>query len=255
MDMSALLADVFGTKIASAQVDDDELIKQANLAFFSELCEREGINVDQLDDDQVGNLFKTAMEIKAAADEEDDNPSTESHEKGETAEKEKEEEKKEAAKLAAANDEYMQKRATAVKVAEAEAMGKIMAHSFVAELDKISADLSGTTPAPEDSTKEASVARAEALISAFDQIKQAHVASQTTSTPNFDELSARHAIEMLKQAGVDEDVAVSRVSAAYTLGIPESTKIASAADANTALELRALEFCDAAGFQVDWNKV
>lgn len=269
--MSALLADVFQTKTASAITHTSEdLEKQANFEFFGALCQKEGIDVSKLTDAKVESLFKVAMEIKAAAEHEGKEPPKE--EKIEEAAKAKEKEKE-----AAARAEYQEKRAAAVKVAEAEAMGRVMAHAYIDELKKIAAaadeaDEKGEKGKPafpfgkkegkegkegeKEKEKDAS-ARADELIAAFEQMKTAGatVPAGTTTTPNFDEFAAHHAIAMLKQAGVNEEVAFARVNAVYTLGLPESVKMASATSEAKALEYRALEICDAAGFQVDWTQV
>jgi hypothetical protein len=268
--MSSLLADVFNTKTAAVHTEED-LVKQADYEFFGALCRKENIDVSQLTDEKVADLFKVAMQLKAAGEGKD------GHEGKETKEKEKAEEAALKEKEAAARAEYQEKRAAAVKCAEAEAMGRIMAHSFVDEMAKVSAAMGGFPFAKkeegkegkeegkekkeegkekkdEGGEKEASVARANAVIAAFEQAKTASVPG-STSTPNFDEIAAWHAIDLLKQAHVDEKVAFERVNAAYVLGLPESVKMASAADENKALELRALEICDAAGFQVDWSQV
>jgi hypothetical protein len=266
--MSSLLADVFNTKTAAAHTEED-LVKQADYEFFGALCRKENIDVSQLTDEKVADLFKVAMQIKSAGEGKPE------HEAKETKAEEKIEEKALKEKEAAARAEYQEKRAAAVKCAEAEAMGRIMAHSFVDEMAKVSAAMGGFPFAKkeegkeckeegkekkeegkkdEGGEKEASVARANAIIAAFEQAKTASVPG-STSTPNFDEIAAWHAINMLKQANVDAKVAFERVNAAYVLGLPESVKMASAADENKALEYRALEICDAAGFQVDWSQV
>ena len=67
--MNSLLGDVFGTKTASAHTEED-LEKQANLQFFGELCQAEGIDLSQLNDTQAEELFKVAMSLKEAAEEE-----------------------------------------------------------------------------------------------------------------------------------------------------------------------------------------
>jgi len=263
--MSALLADVFQTKTASAHTEED-LVKQADYAFFGALCRQEGIDVSALPDAKVEELFKVAMEMKAASDHEE--TETPKEEKIEEAAKEKAKEKE-----AAARAEYQEKRAAATKVAEAEAMGRIMAHAYVDEMKKIAeaaeeaeknkdgksgfpfGKKDGKKDDKEEKEKEAS-ARASELIAAFEQMKTASApAAGTTTTPNFDEFAALQAIELLKQAQVDEDVAYARVNAVRTLGLPESTKMASATSEAKALEYRALEICDAAGFQVDWTQV
>jgi len=266
-EMSQLLGQIFNTmeKDASAPTEED-LVKQANLQFFGELCRAEGINVEHLNDNQVADLFKVAMEVKAEKDGE--KPGKEGKPEG----KKPEEKEKEAAaaKLAAANEEYLQKRAAHVKCAEADFMGRLMAHSFADEMRKIAASENPFAKKPEgkegkegkedkekeEKEKEASVRRAAELVAALEQSKQASAASTSaTSTPNFDEVAAYRAIDMLKSASVDADLAFNRINASFVLGFPESVKMAAASTPEQALEYRALELCEAAGFQVDWTQV
>ncbi len=271
-DMSDLLASTFGTKVAHATPEDLE--KRAQVEYFNGLCKEQGIDIQQLNDAQVDELYKVAMEMRKEAGEmppqfakKDDDKKDEPEKKGD-----KDDEAKEAeAKIAAAEAEFMAKKAAAVKVAEADAMGRIMAHSLVAELDKIAAERGGSPfPFPpkkdgddkdkkddkkDGEKKEASAAdKAAALISAF-QSKTAGAASDGSSTtPNFDEQACFRAIAMLKEAGVaSEEEAYNKVNAVYVLGLKESTKIASAPNAAAGLEIRALEICEAAGYQVTWN--
>jgi hypothetical protein len=260
--MSSMLGEIFGTKTAAAVTHTDEdVVKEASLQFFGALCAQEGIDVNQLSDEQATELFKVAMAIKEAKEEEGEEapkaekkeeggkapPFGKKHEAGESKEKEEKEEKKEAAVA-----EWAEKRASAVKVAEAVAQGQIMAHAFVAELQKVAAQMNGEQPAePAASSQE----KAAAIITAFNQMKTAAPIAANTATPNFDELAAVRAIDMLKQAEYDENLAFQRIQAVFTLGLAESTKIASVADPDTALTVRAYEFCEAAGFPVDWSAV
>ena len=256
--MNSLLGDVFGTKTASAHTEED-LEKQANLQFFGELCQAEGIDLSQLNDTQAAELFKVAMSFKEAAEEEAEKeekkeeggkapPFGKKHEDGES----KAEEAKEEAKKEAAVAEWTEKRAAAVKVAEAEATGRIMAHAMVDELNKIAAAMNGKQ---EPAAEPTSVEKAASIINAFNQMKTASGAAPTSATPNFDELAALHAVEMLKAAEYDPEVAFNRINAVFTLGLQESEKIASVSTAEEALAVRAYEFCEAAGFEVDWSKV
>lgn len=266
-DMSDTLGEVFGTiKVASATAEDLE--KQAQAEFFTSLCQEQGIDIRQLNDAQVEELWKVAMEMKAAEFPPNftKGKGEEKGEKKEEKESDKEKAKEKeaaAAKLVAAESEFLQKRAAAEKVAEAEAMGKIMAHSFVQELDKI-AEKNGQPPPfgkkdekdgkdKEEGKKEASAAdKAAALVAAFETAKTAGVRASGSTTPAFDEQASYRAIELLKEAGVDQQLAFDKVNAVHVLGLGESTKIASAPDLQTGLHVRALEICEAAGFQVNW---
>jgi hypothetical protein len=273
-DMSEVLAAAFSTsKVASATPEDIE--KRAQIEFFNGLCKEQGINVADLNDEQVDQLYKAAMDMRKEASEKEAGEmppqfaKKDGDKKDEKKGEDKDEGKKEAeAKVAAAEAEFMAKKAAATKVAEADAMGRIMAHSFVAELDKIAEARGGEGfpfPPKKDGDKDekkdekkdgekkeaSSAEKAAAVISAF-QNKTAGAAGGS-STPNFDEQACYHAIEMLKTAGVNADEAFGKVNAVYTLGLKDSVKLASAPDAAAGLEIRALEICEAAGYAVTWN--
>lgn len=267
--MNQLLAEVFQTKTASAEPTEADFMKKANLEFFEALCREQNINVAELTEPQLEVLFKTAMEMKEAGEE--GKPSFPPKKEGKEEEKEEKGKKEAEAKVAAANAEYQEKRAAAIKVAEADFMGRIMAHSLVDELSKIKTAMEeGKPPFPpkkdekkdddekeEAKEKKSSAANAAALIEAFNRSKTASAPASASpgasSTPNFDELAAYHAIDMLKAAGCDPELAFNKVNAAYTLGLAESTKLASAGTQEQALHVRALEICESAGFPVDWT--
>lgn len=252
--MNSLLGDVYGHGTHT----DEDFAKEANLQFFGQLCAQQQIDVAKLNESEVEELFKVAMELKQAAEEESAKeeakeeggkknlaPPFGKHEASESKGKEEAEEKKKEAAAA----EWAEKRAAHIKVAEADATGRIMAHAMVDELRKIAA-------AQEEAAATPSLAEKAASVIAAAQAKTASAAAPATpsATPNFDELAAYSAIDMLKQAGQDEGVAHARISAVFTLGLPETAKIAAASTPDAALTLRALEFCEAAGYPVDWTK-
>jgi len=272
-DMNEVLSEIFGnttvTKEASAPVaTPEDLQKQAQVEYFTKLCSAKQIDISLLNDEQVQDLFKTAMALKVA---EESAESTEA--KAKKAKEEEDKKSKEAsAVLSAADAEYQEKRAAAAKVAEADMMGRIMAHSYVDELKKIAGEVppqfaaaagkkSGDEGKPEEKNdgddkdkekakKEASD-RAAAVIAEFEKTKTAGAAP---GTPSLNELAGNHAIDMLKEAGVAADIAVARINAVHVLGVPDGTKVASAANLEAAVHVRALEYCEAAGFAVDWTQ-
>jgi len=271
-DMNEVLSEIFGnttvTKEASAPVaTPEDLQKQAQVEYFTKLCSAKQIDISLLNDEQVHDLFKTAMELKLA-EEAAESPEAKAKKAKEEADKKS---KEASAVLSAADAEYQEKRAAAVKVAEADMMGRIMAHAYVDELKKLAGEMPPQFAAaagkkddkegkPEEkknegddkekAKKEASD-RAAAVIAEFEKTK---TAGAVQSTPSLNELAGNHAIDMLKEAGVDADVAVARINAVHVLGVPDGTKVASAANLEAAVHVRALEYCEAAGFAVDWTQ-
>ncbi len=69
----------------------------------------------------------------------------------------------------------------------------------------------------------------------------------------LDELAAEEAVEKVASAGWNVDEAVDRISAILTLGVDdENSKVAYAQDLSDAIEVRALELAEAAGYPVNW---
>lgn len=263
MNISQLLAEVYETKQASAAAPTDEdTRKVAEAQLFVGLCKKAGINPEHLTDAQVERLWKVANEggmpaafmsaPAAPAEEKKEAPAEEKKE--EKKEEPPAEEKKDEEKEAAARREWQEKKAAHADLMQADFMGRVMARSYVDELRKIAeaggvpADAAKEEPKGEEEQKKESQARADAII--------AKLASQTqtSSTQGLDEKAAYHAIELLKSAGVTEDLAFARINAVHTLGLGDSTKIASADSFERGLTLRALEYCEAAGFPVDWSQ-
>lgn len=264
-NMTDALGEIFGTTKTAAAIapTNEDLEKQAQIDFFTNLCVAKGLDVTKLTDETVNHLFKVAMDAKAATE---DPKAEEEAKKKEKAEKEKEA----SSKLAAADAEFQEKRAAAVKVAEADAMGRIMAHAYVDELKKIAGEMppaflanakgkdgekeekgkseEGKEDEKEEKAKKEAAAKAAELITAF----ESKIASAPASTPSLDEQAGNHAIDLLKEAGIDHDIACRKINAVHELGVPTSTKIASAANVEAAIHVRALEYCEAAGFPVEW---
>lgn len=112
--MNQFLAEYFGTSAPS----EDELQKQAQAELFLKLAEEEGIDIDQLSDEQVEELYNATFA-----------------EDGDAGEQTVEEDSM-ATKAAA---EWATQKEAADKFAEAEFMGRTMAHAYVDELKKIAA--------------------------------------------------------------------------------------------------------------------
>jgi len=108
MSMNELLANYYGTN-GSGQAE--ELEKQAQVELFAKLASDNGIDLNELNDDQVQGLWESTF--KTAGDDEED------------------EDKKKA------KEEFAEKKESADKLAEADFLGRTMAHAYVDELDKI----------------------------------------------------------------------------------------------------------------------
>lgn len=71
----------------------------------------------------------------------------------------------------------------------------------------------------------------------------------------IDELALEAAVKIAEAGGFDGEEAAQRVLGVYHLSLlGESEKIAAAADTDAAIEIRALEFLETAGYPVTWNE-
>jgi hypothetical protein len=62
-------------------------------------------------------------------------------------------------------------------------------------------------------------------------------------------------MSLAKEAGLDSDLAGRKIAALFTLNrVTDSTKIASAANLDAAVGIRALELLEQAGYTVTWEQ-
>lgn len=112
--MNQFLAEMYGTnELVGATDSSDDISKLAEARVLDEMLEAEGINIDQLPDETIVKMAyqifgDDSALVKMAMDEEDETPEHEAKESKDEEEEESEEE----------------------KVAEADMLGRIMAHSF-----------------------------------------------------------------------------------------------------------------------------
>jgi hypothetical protein len=310
MAMDAFLAEYYGTnKTASAPQEDLE--KQASVELFLKLASESNIDLKSMPDTKVQELYdswvsKTAAAAAAAAPAAPAAPAAEDDEEDE--EKKKHEE---------AKKEHEEKKAAAEKVAEADFLGRVMAHSYVQEMRKIAAAAAEATPAADEAAKEAFAvtqaghkfdaeqarAKQEQHGKNVESIKSyakehpfarhlmrkteplavvghtlqerhaAHVADKHEKGKNsynpfggmltkterekassaIDELAFERAQKIAADGGFDAEEAANKIAAAFTLNlVEESTKVASAPDVGTAVEVRALELLERVGYPVQW---
>ena len=275
--MENLISEYYAqTTSANADIE-----KQAQVELFAKLAADNGIDLEQLSEDQIGYLWNETFKT-AAEDKKDE------HEEHETAHEERVEEKKEEAekKAEAAYYEYAEKRAAAAKVAEADFLGRYMAHAMTDEIKKIAGAreavgragkavgdrlerlgkgvvrtvgrTGGAEAAMHPGTAKAIGAAtlgtgATVLGGGAYAAKKHHDKKQEKSASAIDELAAELAVEKAASVGWDQDEAVGRIVSVLTLGVGESEKIAFAQSLEDAVETRSLELLEAAGYPVTWN--
>lgn len=119
--MNELLAEMYGTRETIGAVDGSDVEKLAEAEVLNEVLASEGVDVDDLDG---GSILKVAHElfgddsalIKAAAEEEDDDDD---------------------------DDEDDDEKTSQAKLAEADFLGRVMAHSFVNEQSELEKEAKG----------------------------------------------------------------------------------------------------------------
>ena len=117
MSINAFLAEHYGTgKTAGAQPSQDDFEKQASVELFCKLASDQGIDLNSLTDEQVQGLYDGWLNKEA---------------------EEEEEKKEEEKKVEKAKEEHEEKKESAAKFAEADFLGRVMAHSFAQESEKI----------------------------------------------------------------------------------------------------------------------
>jgi hypothetical protein len=321
-DMNQFLAQYYGT---TAGTDDtlaektasEQAQEEANLELFAKMAHENGIDLEKLSEEQVLELYNATFDKVA---EEDKAPPFAKKDDDKDDGKKDEDEKK-----AAAEAEFTEKKAAAEKIAEADFLGRVMAHAYVNEMRKIAS--AAETGEEKDASAEMKVRSfGDKLRSAAHHAKETagkakdhassaadkggkaleYVGKKVTEKATgvgthgmnpshakgvgaatvgagaaavggaaygaskarkgkdkeasaLDELAIKRAMDMVdgfnKEAGADvydlEEVA-RRVDAVDTLGLAESVKVASAENAEQAVEVRALEYLEAAGLPITW---
>jgi hypothetical protein len=261
--MDQFLAQHYGTGQTN---EDTEKVAQAEM--FLKLAAQNGIDVNALDDQQVESLWNATWNSEKIAEEET-----------------KEEEKDE--KVEQAKKEHEEKKEGAAKLAEADYMGRVMAHAYVNELEQIkeagkigdaarsagsaikhqatgrghfgkAKDAKGWGRAAEAAKGTAHAAAIPTAVGgtafgAHKLLKKKDKSDAEKTSSALDEVAANFAIEKAASYGFDPEEAVQRVGAVLTLGIDESEKIAQVNDFDTAVDVRSSELLEAAGYPIDWS--
>ena len=290
MSMDAFLAEYYGTnKTASAPQEDLE--KQATVDLFIKLAAEQNIDLGKMPDAQVQQLYNGFVEklasapaaTKTAEEEKEEHEKEEHKKKLEEAKKEHEEKHamskkadeadamgrimahayvQELRKIAAAGE------ATPVATTEGqekEADGKLHAgldwlkhkgRQAGAGASAFGKHIKEHAHEPVEEAKHTLKSRpgvthgaaAAAGAGAAHAVHEHHKHGSA-----LDELAAEHAVRLAHAEGYDAEEAGQKIAALLTLGVEESTKIASVPDLPSAIGVRALEFLEKVGYQVNWN--
>jgi hypothetical protein len=237
--MNELLAAHYGTngvKTASAPTPED-MEKEAQMDLFCKMAAANNIDLTKLSDAQIDQLYTETFSKKAELPPQFMHKKEEGKEEGKEHKEEDEHEK--------AKKEHEEKKAMAEKLAEADYIGRAIAHAYVQELGLIA----------DHRQKTAAAGGAAAGAPGQWQIEIPKVASA------IDQLSIPRAFEIVQEFNktakaeqrIDEKTAAEKIVAVHTKGLADSGKTASAADYKAAVHIRALETLEAAGYPVNWD--
>jgi len=260
MSMNPHLAAMYNT-LGYGQAVQEEQMKIASLELFAKTAAAEGIDLSQLNPEQQNYLYSQFIS-KLAEDEEGETPEHEKAESKEKEEGEEEEGKEEEKKEAAARREVAQMHEWQQKVAEADFLGRTMAHAFWNESGEIEKKAEEEASL-KDRLKAKGMAAAHAanpknVMSGLKAKFQKKESEGEKEASAFDQVAAEHAVKIAQASGINVEEAVQKISAVLVLGGPsrEQTKVAQVAgDYDAAVNVRGLEFLEAAGYPVDWNQV
>ena len=314
-EMNEYLAQFYGTgktaSVAAPEPSDADLEKQASVDLFMKIASEQQIPLDTMSDEDVQHLYGEF--VKAAGE----NPFAKKDEDGEK--DEDEEKKKDEEKKAAAQAEFESRKEASAKVAEADYLGRVIAHSFVQEVGNITKEAGGADA--EAVLRASALARNSHARRAVGQIRQAvgkavdtvkehggkaHEAagkhlenvghrmtgahgglgkvspetakrlggaaygtgaaaaaggaaavhhSRKEAAAAFDDLAGDQAVAFAVEQGWDGEQATRKTAAVLELSLlGDSEKVASAADYETGVGIRALELLEAAGYPVTWTE-
>jgi hypothetical protein len=263
------------TAAAAPAPTQEDLTKQAQYELFAKVAHANGIDLSKLTDAQCDELFERTMAPEKTAGEMP--PQFMANAKGKKdGDKDEDDESK---KKEMAEKEHAEKKAAAVMFQQADAFGRQAAHAYVDELKKVAAaveaqqakEAAPALPAKGETYKRVGERLRDAVSAHGGHAAAAaggaaaggaagYAAGKNKKASALDELAANRALaivdEFNKQAGANgfnlEEASERIAAVVFTLGLADSTKIAAAADVNAAIEIRALEALEAAGYPVQW---
>jgi len=257
--MNPTLAAFYNTN-GAGDAARQEQIKIAHLDLFAKAASAQGYDLTTMAPAQVEELY-AAFSTKLAegaealehAGEEEEEEGEKDEAKGKTEEEKGEKEKEEAEEEKEAQAQYAAMKQWQDKVAEADHLGRVMAHSFTDERNKIAAAAKVAGTLPPALAAHNAAAKPPAKKKGAGTEEEPKTAS---AAPDFDRQAARLAIKIASDKGFDGNEALQRMNALFALGVPPMAKTASALGSyNDAVSVRALEFLEAAKYPVDWSQV
>ena len=177
--MNEILAQIYGTNGATTEEPIEKTAEAALLDELEKVAAAEGIDLGELSDDDIVEILNEAMNADA--------------------EKTAADETVETAEVADDNDDAQ------VKLAEADFLGRAMAHAFYNELSQIGTEVEKTA-AEIDPSEQAAMARAEEILAAAtEKVESAKKTAAPEETPK-DRLVRLMGDTTEKQASDDEAI-------------------------------------------------
>jgi hypothetical protein len=248
--MNEFLSAYYGT---APQPTAEEIAHAQQIDFFAKTAAANGIDLEALNQDQInwlwGQVFaKEAEAAQAAQATKTAEPKVEDDKK-----KEDDKAKKEAAATKTAEAEFLQKKEAMAKIAEADFLGRVIAHSMYDESQKIAAAKKAEAEKDDDKKEEGGESLRDRLMAASKEKKE-EKEEKKASVSEFDVKAAQTAVQKIASSQYwDVNEAVDRLNAVLTLGAKESVKVASAPDVEAALDIRSLELLELAGYPIKWE--
>lgn len=215
---------------------EEDLSKQAEAELFVKIAGEQGIDLNKFSEEQIAELYNQVFDKEASAPTTTETPAAD------------------AELLKAAEAEFAGNQEKVAEAEWADTLGRRMAHSMVDELQKMAAaeekskdDKGDMTPADKGKDDKG---EEDKTAGATEETKAASGGSA------IDKLALEAAVKIASDGGFNDDEARTRVGAVATLGGPQpenGTKVASAATVEQAVNIRALEYLEAAGYPVTWE--
>lgn len=258
--MNEYLAVAYGTAAPEGQTADAaDPEKVAHAELFCKLAAENGIDLSTMDDAEAQKMY-SAFVTKLAEEEKKEKEEKEHGKEGKenpfAGKKAPPFGKKEEEKEAAARAEFAKQQEFSQKTAEADFIGRQMAHAFAQELRIIGGDTktaSATKAASAFSFAMTAGKPAPTAAAAKVAAASAQPSGKRKEAGALDKVAADLAFSMAVQHGLDKDTIGTKLAALLTLGPVETVKTAGLTDFEEVKSVRALELLEQIGCDVTWT--
>lgn len=252
--MHEFLAEYYGT---APQPTAEEVAHQQQLDFFAKTAAANGIDLSQLNQQQVQYLWDQVFPEQASAQAQPETKQASAPDP------------KELERTKQAEAEFLQKKEAMAKIAEADFLGRVVAHAMWNESEKIAAakqaqalQAAQIKQAEEDKDKDDKGGDKslrdrlmEAAAKKDDKEDDKEEKKASSGVSEFDIKAAQLAVQKVAASNYwNVNEAVDRLNAVLTLGAQESVKVAMAPNVDAALDIRSSELLEQAGYPIQWGE-